>query len=150
MRPGRGCAPARGRPKRSGADASAGATAGGSAGSDVGGAAATREPDRKKVYVGIYVDDFVFYLSDPAEEALFRAELSRRLNVDFMGDVDFFLGTAFTWKRHENGHLSVHLCQSAFAEYTAHRFGVDKMNRTPNMTPYRSAKRRSIKALSAC
>ena len=55
-----------------------------------------------------------------------------------MGDVDFFLGTAFTWKRHESGHLSVHLCQSAFAEYTAHRFGVDKMNRTPNMTPYRS------------
>ena len=62
------------------------------------------------MYVGIYVDKFVFYSSDPAEEALFRAELSRRLNVDFMGDVDFFLWTAFTWKRHESGHLFVHLC----------------------------------------
>jgi len=48
------------------------------------------------------------------------------------------LGTAFTWAKHDDGHLSVHLCQSAFTEYTAHRFGVDKMNRTPNMTPYRS------------
>jgi hypothetical protein len=50
-----------------------------------------------------------------------------------MGDVDYFLGTAFTWKCHPNNHLSVHLCQSAFTEFTAHRFGIDKYNRTPNM-----------------
>ena len=91
---------------------------------------------RKKLYVGIYVDDFVFYSADPAEEDRFRAALADRITVEFMGDVDYFLGTAFTWRRHASGHLSVHLCQSAFAEYTAHRFGVDKMNQTPNMTPY--------------
>ena len=55
-----------------------------------------------------------------------------------MGDVDFFLGTAFTWMRHNDGHLSVHLCQSALTNYTARQFGVDKMNPVPNMTPYRS------------
>ena len=98
------------RRQSSRAAASAGVTVGSSTGTDVGGAADTSEPDRKKVYVGIYVDDFVFYSSDPAEEALFRAELSRRLNVDFMGDVDFFLGTAFNWRRPKNGHLSVYLC----------------------------------------
>ena len=32
--------------------------------------------------------------------------------------------------------VSVHLCQSAFSEYAANRFGVDKMNPTPNMTSY--------------
>ena len=30
------------------------------------------------------------------------------------------------------------MCQSAFTDFTAHRFGVDKYNLTPNMTPYRS------------
>jgi hypothetical protein len=90
------------------------------------------------IHVGIYVDDFVFYSSDPAAEKKFQEELKKKVVVDFMGDVDYFLGTAFTWKRHPDNHLSVHLCQSAFTEFTSHRFAIDRYNRTPNMTPYRS------------
>jgi hypothetical protein len=91
-----------------------------------------------KLHVGIYVDDFVFYSEDPATEKEFERQLKRKVVVDFMGDVDYFLGTAFTWKHLPGGHLSVHLCQSAFTEYTAHRFAIDRYNRTPHMTPYRS------------
>jgi hypothetical protein len=93
---------------------------------------------QSEIHVGIYVDDFVFFSNDPAAEKRFQEELKKKVVVDFMGDVDYFLGTAFTWKCHPNNHLSVHLCQSAFTEFTAHRFGIDKYNRTPNMTPYRS------------
>jgi hypothetical protein len=88
--------------------------------------------------VGIYVDDFVFFSTDPAQELLFQSELSKHCRVDFMGDVDFFLGTAFTYRRHSDGNLSVHLGQAAFIEHIAHRFGVDRMKRVPNMTPWRS------------
>jgi hypothetical protein len=91
-----------------------------------------------EIHVGIYVDDFVYFSMDSAAEKLFEAELKKHVVVDFMGEVDYFLGTAFTWKRHDNGHLSVHLCQSAFTEFTAHRFSVHRYNRTPHMTPYRS------------
>ena len=84
------------------------------------------------------MDDFVFYSTDPEEEKRFMSELKKRVVVDFMGDVDWFLGTAFTWKRHPDGNLSVHLSQSAFTDFTAHRFGVSKYNQTPAMTPYRS------------
>ena len=62
--------------------------------------------------------------------------MSEKIVVDFMDDVDYFLGTAFTWLRHDDGHVSVHLSQTAFTEFTAHRFSVNKMNRVPNMTPY--------------
>ena len=93
---------------------------------------------RKELSIGIYVDDFVYYSNDPAEEKIFEQELAKHLKVDFMGVVDYFLGTAFTWKEFEDGNVSVHMTQSAFTEYTAHRFGVDRMNRVPNMTPYRS------------
>ena len=55
-----------------------------------------------------------------------------------MADVGFFLGTAFTWIRQSNGHLSVHMTQMAFTEFSAHRFGVDTTNPVPNKTPYRS------------
>eukprot|EP00956_Cyclotella_meneghiniana_P030923 scaffold79637_cov24-Cyclotella_meneghiniana.AAC.1 len=98
----------------------------------------TPSPSPALIHVGIYVDDFVFYSTDPAQEALFMEELKKRVVVDFMGPVDWFLGTAFTWKRHEDGHLSVLLSQSAFTEYTAHRFAVDKCKQVPHMTPYRS------------
>ena len=67
---------------------------------------------------------------------MFQTELAKEIKVDFMGDVDFFLGTAFTWIRQSNGHLSVHMSQTAFIEFSAHRFGVDAMNPVSNMTPY--------------
>ena len=69
--------------------------------------------DYSKVHVGIYVDDFVFFSSDsdPAIEQAFQEQLKQKVVVDFMGDVDWFLGTAFTWRRHKDGNLSVHLCQ---------------------------------------
>jgi len=89
-----------------------------------------------KIHVGLYVDNFVFFLTSPEEEELFRQELAANIKVDFMGDVDYFLGSAFTWKRLPDGHISVHLCQSTFTEFTSQRFGVDHMNPVPNMTPY--------------
>ena len=93
---------------------------------------------RQMIHVGIYVDDFVFYSTSDEEEELFRKSLQSKVAVDFMGDVDYFLGSAFLWKRHEDGHVSVHMSQSAFTEHTAHRYGLDKFKRVPNMTPYRS------------
>jgi len=93
---------------------------------------------RRMIHVGIYVDDFVFYSTSDEEEELFRQSLQSKVTVDFMGDVDYFLGSAFLWKRHANGHVSVHMSQSAFTEHTAHRYGLDKFQRVPNMTPYRS------------
>ena len=53
-----------------------------------------------------------------------------------MGDVDYFLGTSFTWLQHKDVKFSVHLCQSAFTELTAHRFSIQSDNKVPNMTPY--------------
>ena len=48
------------------------------------------------------------------------------------------LGTAFTWLKHDDGNISVHLCQSAFTKFTAHWFSVHTTNKVPNMTHYRS------------
>eukprot|EP00804_Cyclotella_cryptica_P023774 CCRYP_011152-RA/>CCRYP_011152-RA protein AED:0.31 eAED:0.31 QI:0/0/0/1/1/1/2/0/815 len=95
---------------------------------------------RKPIHVGLYVDDFVFFSEDENEERIFKEALTKasKVKVDFMGTVDYFLGTAFNWKRHADGNLSVLLSQSAFIEYAAHRFAINKVTPTPNMTPYRS------------
>ncbi len=38
--------------------------------------------------LGLYVDDFVYFLEDPAVEALFCRLLAERCKVDFMGIVE--------------------------------------------------------------
>ena len=58
---------------------------------------------------------------------MFHKEVAANIKVEFMGDVDYFLGSAFTWKRLPDGHISVHLCQSAFTEFTSQCFGIDHM-----------------------
>ncbi|KAL7485591.1 hypothetical protein ACHAW6_012973 [Cyclotella cf. meneghiniana] len=93
---------------------------------------------RKPIHVGLYVDDFVFYSESTEEEQFFRQTLSSQCNVEFMGPLDYFLGTAFTWQHHKSGNLSVHLSQTVFTEYITHCFAVDNMNPIPQMTPYRS------------
>ena len=50
-----------------------------------------------QLHVGLYVDDFVVYSSDPTQDALFKTLLQEHIQLDFMGDVYYFLGTAFNW-----------------------------------------------------
>ena len=45
------------------------------------------------INIGLYVNNFVFYLTSLAEESLFQRKFQKLLKVDFMGDVDYFLGT---------------------------------------------------------
>ena len=77
---------------------------------------------QSQLHVGLYVDDFVFYSSDPTHEALFQTLLQEHIQVDFMGDVDHFLGTAFVWLQHIDSNIYVHLCHSAFNKFIAPRF----------------------------
>ena len=93
---------------------------------------------QSQIHVVLYVNNFLFYSSDPAQDALFKTLLQEHIQVNFMGNVDYFLGTAFTWIKHDYGNISVHLCQLEFTEFTAHRFSVHTANKVPNMTPYRS------------
>ncbi len=38
--------------------------------------------------MGLYVDDFVYFLEDPAVKALFKCPLRELIKVDFMGFVE--------------------------------------------------------------
>ena len=89
-----------------------------------------------QLYVGLYVNGFFFYSSDTLHEELFKTLLQYQIKVDFMGNVDYFLGTAFNCLTHKDVNISVHLCQSAFIEFTAHHFSVHIFKKFPNMTPY--------------
>ena len=85
--------------------------------------------------LGMYVDDFVYFLEDPAVEALFCQFLAKRCKVDFMGIVKWFLGVHFLW--HVTPSLvAVHLNQSGFATNLVKSFVRPSQNETPTATPY--------------
>ena len=58
-----------------------------------------------QLHVVLYVNDFVFYSSDPAQEDLFKTFLQEHTQVDFMGNVDYLLGAVFTWIQHADGDI---------------------------------------------
>ena len=55
-----------------------------------------------------------------------------------MGVVNWFLGTHFTWIDHQDGNISVHLSQVAFAQNLVECYRQQHINLNPHATPYRS------------
>ena len=88
--------------------------------------------------MALFVDDFIYFSSDPEVEAHFEAELAKKVKVDFMGQADYFLGVQFHWTRHENEHVSVHLSQEAYANHIIDSMSLSDATTSPTMTPYRS------------
>jgi hypothetical protein len=64
----------------------------------------------------LYVDNFVYFSEDPATKHKFKTLLSTLATVEFMGTVEWFLGTHFQWLATDN-IFSVHLSQTGFAAH---------------------------------
>ena len=92
----------------------------------------------KPLHLGIYVDDFVYFSEDPEVEHRFERLLRSKLKIDFMGTVNWFLGTHFEWSSHQDGALSVHLSQEAYAQNIVETHRLSGINLNPLATPYRS------------
>jgi Reverse transcriptase (RNA-dependent DNA polymerase) len=57
----------------------------------------TPVPGKAPIYVALFVDDFVYFSPDPDVKHHFEEALASKVKVDFMGQVDYFLGILFDW-----------------------------------------------------
>jgi hypothetical protein len=64
------------------------------------------------IYIGIYVDDIIYFSPSDCVEWEFESWLSTIGFVVFMGQVTHVLGIEFTWKHSADGHLCVSLTHS--------------------------------------
>jgi hypothetical protein len=55
------------------------------------------------IYVGIYVDDTIYFSTSDAVENHFESLLSSLGSINLMGQVSHFGGIEFTWKHHPDG-----------------------------------------------
>ncbi len=90
------------------------------------------------IYVGIYVDDIIYFSSDDNVEKAFESKLSTIGDVDFMGRVSHFLGIEFTWKDLPDGNLCVSLTQQSFIESLLDSLGLSFDGSSHYVSPYRS------------
>jgi hypothetical protein len=90
------------------------------------------------IFVGIFVDDIIYFSSSDAVERKFESLLSSLGEVDFMGQVSHFLGIEFTWHRHPDGNVSVNLTQQSFTESLLDSLGYSSTMTSTFTTPYRS------------
>lgn len=95
-------------------------------------------PGEPPIYVGIYVDDIIYFSPSDVVESKFETLLSSIGNVDFMGQVTHFLGIEFTWMTLPNGHLNVSLTQQSFIDTLLDNLGIAIDNVSHFSTPYRS------------
>ena len=95
-------------------------------------------PDEPPIYLGLYVDDFIYFSESAQVEKKFEKDFLATMSMDFNGPIDYFLGIKFTPKRHKDGHVSIHLTQEAFVESLVQSIGLDGNAVSEPKTPYRS------------
>jgi hypothetical protein len=88
-----------------------------------------------RLYLGMYVDDFVYFSTCPQSELWFETTLESHLKVDFMGRVTWFLGIYFEWTV-TSDTIGVHLSQEGYISELLRQNQMEQCNGTA--TPYRS------------
>jgi hypothetical protein len=95
-------------------------------------------PGEHPVYVGIYIDDIIYFSASDNVGHQFETLLSSIGTVDFMGKVGLFLGREFTWQEHEDGHITVSLTQQSFTEQLLDSLNISSTKLSTFLTPYRA------------
>jgi hypothetical protein len=66
------------------------------------------------LFLGLYVDDFVYFSAARVVEEHFEALLLQSPPVDLLGIVSRFLGIRLDWTFSDDGHVSVSLSQPSY------------------------------------
>jgi hypothetical protein len=90
------------------------------------------------IYVGLFVDDLLYFSPSDTVEKHFETLLSQFVQVKFMGQVSHFLGIEFNCMFHDDGNLSVTLTLQSFAENLIDSLHFDFIQPSIYTTPYRS------------
>ena len=94
--------------------------------------------DQPPIYLGLYVDDFIYFSKSAQVEGKFKREFTQKIDIDWNGDIDYFLGIKFQCKRHENNDVSILLNQEAFIDTIVEQANLQSDDISTPKTPYRS------------
>ena len=94
-------------------------------------------PDQPPIYIGLYVDDFIYFSQSNAVEKQFETKFSATMPMEFNGEIQHFLGIKFTCTK-TNDNVTIHMGQEAFTESLVQAAGLDSDAVNCPNTPYKS------------
>jgi hypothetical protein len=94
-------------------------------------------PSTSPIALGLYVNDFVYFSANPAVEEKFQCILKELVTVDFMGTVEWFMGTHFQLMITPE-IITFHLSQTGFAANLVKENNIHHCSITHDATPFRS------------
>jgi len=62
----------------------------------------------------------------------------RKIQVEFLGDAEWYIGIKFDWHRFLDGTITCRLSQEGYASAIVEEMGLSSANKCPMMTPFRS------------
>ena len=90
------------------------------------------------IYLGLFVDDFIYFSASSNVEDKFKALFGNEYKVDFQDEITHFLGMKFTNTRHDDGHIDIHMNQPADILDLIKKAGLHLPQTNSTPTPYRS------------
>ena len=63
------------------------------------------------IYIGLYVNDIIYFAPSDTVETWFKNNLKSHLKVDFMGDASWFLGQQYKRHADKEGKVTCHISQ---------------------------------------
>ena len=90
------------------------------------------------LYLGLYVDDFLYFSESPAVEQAFQDRFGAEIDTDFNGQIGYFLGINFDCTRHDDNNVTIHLSQEAFIDNLCEMAGLSSDAVNTVQTPYKS------------
>ena len=80
------------------------------------------------IYVSLYVDDLIFYLSSDKVQEWFKNGLKSHLKFDSMGNTSWFLSQRYEWHNDEQGNISYHTLQQVMIKGMVEKNNISHCN----------------------
>ena len=72
--------------------------------------------DQPPIYLGLYVDNFLYFSESPTVTDLFETRFSAKINVTFEERIGYFLGINHQIVEHNDGKIQIYLNQEAYID----------------------------------
>ena len=95
-------------------------------------------PGKPPLYLGLFVDDFIYYSESDEVEKEFERNFGSKMKMEFNGPLDYFLGINFDCKQSPDGEVSILMTQEAFVDQLLTMTNLHDPSVNPVTTPYRS------------
>ena len=93
-------------------------------------------PHQPPIYLGLYVDDFVFFSQSRKVEEKFQHKFSSKLKGTFSKKINYFLGIKFNCKKDKDKRVTIQMNQDAFIENLLIQLNLHHENINTPKTPY--------------